>query len=72
MELADRYKLDIEQFNRDRTSEAASRALEADIKLANSLEIQGTPTFLMDGVILQQAPSVENLTNAYKSAAAQR
>ena len=72
LELADRYKLDIEQFNRDRTSEAASRALEADIKLANSLEIQGTPTFLMDGVILQQAPSVENLTNAYKSAAAQR
>ena len=72
LELAQELNLDIEQFNRDRQSDGAREALESDIELASSLEIQGTPTFIMDGVILTQAPSFDNLTAAYEAAAAQR
>ena len=72
LELAQENDLDIDQFNRDRNSDAARAALEKDVDLASSLEIQGTPTFIMDGVLLEQAPTVANLTAAYKSAAEQR
>ena len=72
LELANQLGLDIEQFNRDRQSDGARQAIENDLALAQSLEILGTPTFIMDGVILQQAPSLENLTAAYNAAAAQQ
>ncbi len=72
LELVQQLNLDLEQFNRDRQSDGARQALQSDIELAASLEIQGTPTFIMDGVILTQAPTFDNLTAAYQSAAAQR
>ncbi|MEM9771206.1 MAG: thioredoxin domain-containing protein [Cyanobacteria bacterium P01_D01_bin.73] len=72
LELANKYELDIDKFNSDRASEAAISAIQKDVDLADSLSVQGTPTFLMDGVILDQAPSAENLTAAYQAASQQR
>ena len=39
--------LDMEQFERDRSSSAASEAIAADVKLAESLQIEGTPFFAL-------------------------
>ncbi|MGD1851762.1 MAG: DsbA family protein [Cyanophyceae cyanobacterium] len=72
LELANKYKMDMDQFTRDRASEAAIAAIQKDVDLGEILTIQGTPTFLMDGVILNQAPSAENLTAAYEAASQQR
>ncbi|MGD1938715.1 MAG: DsbA family protein [Cyanophyceae cyanobacterium] len=72
LELADKHKLDIDQFNSDRASQGAIAAIQKDLDLAETLSIQGTPTFVMDGVILNQAPSAENLTAAFEAASQQR
>lgn len=39
--------LDMEQFERDRSSPGASEAIAADVKLAESLQIEGTPFFAL-------------------------
>ena len=47
--IAKDLNLDLEQFNRDRNSEAASAAIQKDIELATGLGISGTPFFVMNG-----------------------
>ncbi|WP_199300022.1 DsbA family protein [Trichocoleus sp. FACHB-262] len=44
--IATQLKLDLDQFNRDRHSEAATQAIAQDMQLANNLKIEGTPSFL--------------------------
>ncbi len=46
--IARDLNLDLEQFNRDRQSDAALFAIEQDIQLAQTLGIQGTPFFIMN------------------------
>lgn len=39
--------LNLDQFHRDRNGEASLRAIREDLALAERLELQGTPTFLL-------------------------
>ncbi len=41
--------LDLEQFNRDRSGEAASTAIQQDMAMAARLGIHATPSFVMNG-----------------------
>ncbi|MGD1856216.1 MAG: DsbA family protein [Leptolyngbyaceae cyanobacterium] len=52
VELAEQIGLDVEQFNRDRTSDAAQTAVDADLALAEQLKLRGTPSFLMGGLLI--------------------
>ena len=52
LELAEQIDLDIEQFNRDRNSEAAQAAVDQDLALAEKLKLQRTPSFLMGGLLV--------------------
>jgi len=47
--LATKLELNIEQFNRDRNSDAAQAAIAKDFELGRSLNVPGTPTFFMNG-----------------------
>ncbi len=49
-ELAAKFDLDRERFDRDRQSDAAKAAVEKDLELGRSLGISGTPTFVMNGI----------------------
>ncbi len=51
--------LDIAKFDRDRNSQAAKDAIAADVKLARSLELNGTPAFIMNGQLFSGAVPVE-------------
>lgn len=53
--IASDLKLNVEQFNSDRQSEAATEAIQEDLKLASSLRINGTPFFLLNGEPLSGA-----------------
>ncbi|NES18351.1 MAG: thioredoxin domain-containing protein [Symploca sp. SIO3E6] len=47
LELAQTLNLDLEQFNRDRNSNAADTAIQQDLQIAAILELSGTPSFLI-------------------------
>ncbi|MGB3535012.1 MAG: DsbA family protein [Microcoleaceae cyanobacterium] len=49
LELAEDLNLDLEQFNRDRNSDEALEAIQADVQLATGLGASGTPFFVMNG-----------------------
>ncbi len=49
VEIANNLDLDIEKFNSDRQSEAATTSIETDIKLAQKIGVSGTPFFVMNG-----------------------
>lgn len=51
-ELAEQIGLDVKQFNRDRNSDAAQAAIDADLALAEQLKLQSTPSFLMGGLLI--------------------
>ncbi|MGB3295291.1 MAG: thioredoxin domain-containing protein [Phormidesmis sp.] len=52
VELAEQIGLDVEKFNRDRNSPQAQAAVDADLDLARKLELRGTPTYLMNNLLL--------------------
>lgn len=52
IELAQQLGLDMQQFNRDRTSEAAQASIDADVALARELNLTATPTFLMNDLLI--------------------
>ena len=52
VELAEQIGLDLEQFNRDRNSDAAQSAVDADLDLATKLRLRSTPSFLMGGLLV--------------------
>ena len=54
VELAEQIGLDVEQFNRDRNSDAAQAAIDADLALVQQLQLRGTPSFLMGGLLIPQ------------------
>ncbi|MEM9907346.1 MAG: thioredoxin domain-containing protein [Cyanobacteria bacterium P01_D01_bin.44] len=59
VELAEQIGLDVEQFNRDRNSAEAAAAVEADLELAQDLQIGGTPTFLMNDILVPGGAPLE-------------
>lgn len=52
-DIAQQLQLDLVQFDRDRNSVAATKAIDADLALAQQLGITGTPFFALNGQILQ-------------------
>lgn len=52
VELAEAMGLDMEQFNRDRTSAEAAAAIEQDLALAEQLRLRGTPSFIMNDLLI--------------------
>ncbi|MEM9544193.1 MAG: DsbA family protein [Cyanobacteria bacterium P01_E01_bin.42] len=65
-ELAEELDLDLEQFDRNRNSAAAREAIAADVKLAQSLLIQGTPFFALNGKSLSGAVPLKTFESALK------
>ena len=51
-EIARELELDIEQFDRDRASEAAKAAIARDLALAAEMQLNSTPTFIMDDLLI--------------------
>ncbi|MEM9806530.1 MAG: thioredoxin domain-containing protein [Cyanobacteria bacterium P01_D01_bin.56] len=51
-ELAEQIGLDVAQFERDRNSDEAQAVVDADLALATQLNLQGTPSFLMGGLLI--------------------
>lgn len=52
LELADAMGLDMAQFNRDRASAQAEAAMQQDLALAGQLQLQGTPSFIMNDLLI--------------------
>lgn len=50
VQLAKDLGIDIEKFNKDRASENAEKQIQADMKQAQDLGINGTPGFIVNGV----------------------
>lgn len=53
--------LDIEQFNRDRSGDAANRAIQQDMLMAQRLGIAGTPFFVMNGEAFSGAVQLSDM-----------
>lgn len=62
--LAENLDLDLERFDRDRHSNAAERAIAADVAQAEALEITGTPFFILNGQALSPALRSEEIEAA--------
>jgi protein-disulfide isomerase len=58
-QVAKELGLDIVKFNRDRQSPQAVAYVEADIKQADQLGIQSTPTFVLNGILFTGALPLE-------------
>lgn len=51
-DIAQQLKLDLAQFDRDRNSDAALKAINSDLDLAQKIGITGTPFFALNGQVL--------------------
>ena len=58
IEIAQSLNLDLEKFNRDRSSTEAETSVNNDIQLARELELTGTPTFILNGELFSGALSL--------------
>lgn len=56
--------LDLQRFNRDRASQAAEKAIQQDLQLADILGIEGTPFFVMNGKVFAGAVSLADFEAA--------
>ena len=66
LQLAKELDLDIEKFNTDRNSKAVEEKLNADIAEANKHSLHGTPTFVMNGVVVTGTRSQSYFNNIMK------
>ncbi len=63
VQLAKDLGLNVDKFNRDRQSESARNAINQDIELAQALGINGTPTFIMNGISFSGAVPLSEMEN---------
>lgn len=61
LQAAKELKLDLQRFNRDRKSAQALAAIKADMDLADSLGVSGTPFFVMNGQVFSGAVDAQFL-----------
>lgn len=66
LELATAMGLDLERFNRDRHSPAARAEIAEDGALAKELKLQGTPTFIMNDLLIPGGASVPLFEEVFK------
>ncbi len=59
VDLAKQIGLDIEKFERDRNSPEAQAAIDKDLELAEALGLSGTPTFLMNELLIPGGAPLE-------------
>jgi protein-disulfide isomerase len=68
VELAKELKLDLAKFDQDRASDAAAKAIEADKAQGLKVGVNGTPTFVINGIPLVNPPAnlVEQVVVAWE------
>lgn len=66
VKLAKELNLDIEQFNTDRNSKTIEQQLNADIAEAQKHNFRGTPTFVINGVVVAGAQPQSYFENVIK------
>ncbi|MGB2863403.1 MAG: thioredoxin domain-containing protein [Sedimentisphaerales bacterium] len=66
LQLAKELDLDIDRFNTDRNSKTVEDQLNADIAEANKHSLHGTPTFVMNGVVVTGTRSQSYFNNIMK------
>lgn len=64
LRIARDLDLDLDQFNNDRASEDAKKAIARDLALAQELQLSSTPTFIMDDVLIPGAVPADFLAEA--------
>lgn len=57
IDLAKELKLDLARFNQDRASEQAAKVVEADKIQGQKVGVNGTPTFVLNGIPLVNPPA---------------
>ncbi len=60
VQLAKDFGLNLDKFNKDRTSEDAEKSVQADMKQGQEAGIQGTPGFILNGVRIFGAYPVDH------------
>lgn len=55
--------LDLDQFNQTRSGDAASKAIQQDMEIAQMLGIAGTPFFVMNGEAFSGAVQLSEMEN---------
>ncbi|BAC89433.1 glr1492 [Gloeobacter violaceus PCC 7421] len=65
-QIARELNLDVARFNRDRESPQALARLEADLAQARRLELDATPSFVLNGIVLKGALPIEEFEEAIK------
>ena len=66
LQLAKELDLDIDRFNTDRNSKTVEDQLNADIAEANKHSLHGSPTFVMNGVVVTGTRSQSYFNNIMK------
>ena len=65
LEVANNLGLNIDKFNSDRQSEAASISIETDIQLAKKIGVSGTPFFVMNGETFSGAVKLSQIEETF-------
>lgn len=65
-EIAQQLQLDLAQFDRDRNSNTALKAINADLDLAQRIGITGTPFFALNGQVLPLPLDATTVTTLLK------
>ncbi len=65
-ETGKKLGLDMAKFNRDRASQAATKAIDQDLALATKLNLNGTPAFILNGQLFTGAVPVEEFEKRLK------
>lgn len=60
VQIAKDLDLNLEKFNKDRASEDAQKQIDADMKAAQAIGVQGTPGFILNGVKILGAYPVDH------------
>jgi len=65
--IAQKLNLKLDKFNTDRNSQSAEAAIQKDLQLAQSLGIEGTPFFIMNGKTFSGAIELAEMENILAS-----
>src|SRR5690606_32243670 len=63
IKYAEELKLDTEQFKKDFSSDAVKEKVQNDYLSGIEVDVQGTPTFYLNGTKIRSPQSVEELKN---------
>lgn len=64
--------LNMEQYDTDVPSRETNAVIQADIQAGKDLNVQGTPTFILDGKLIESPKSIEEFDQLIEDAIAQK